>query len=172
MSKDNRLKQPLTLPHQISLRAREKSERNGEVTETILERIYDGMTPNQRGAVDKFLMALCGSSLPDMQACNGQVEKAHNVHAEEMLDGLNTRQRIDLFKTFDCIDLFANEMKERFAQKTREGRSGYDGPVIVRPVAEEIADRLERLRDGEEGVSVGLGNWAYIAWYRENILIK
>jgi hypothetical protein len=153
----------------MALRLREKAEQNGEVIETMIERTYDGMTPNQREAVDKFLTIACGADYITMTRHGETLERASNAHAENRLEDLSTRQRIDLFTTFDYMDIFIEEMKDRWAQKTREGRQGYDGKEIVLPVHDEIANRLGRVKAEEPGIGIGIANWGFISWFRETL---
>lgn len=84
-------------------------------------------------------------------------------HVNEIVGKFTKEQQSDYFNTCANIDAFAREMKIRFAEKTREGKSGYRNNKSDIPA--EISKRVERLKQGEQRVDISIANWAFINWF-------
>jgi hypothetical protein len=160
---------PIHLQDVITLRAASLSDDNKDVREQLITRTWESMSDIEKAAVDRFMSMLCDTSMFNMQA----EAEANSVDMGEKIVGnmrdMDAGQKFEYIKISDHLDVFLVEMKSRFAQKIKHGRKGFDGAEIVKPVEEEIRDRLPRLRD-EMLIGVGLANWCFIDWYRKNCM--
>jgi hypothetical protein len=151
-------------------RAASVSQVNPQVREKLITDFVSSLDENKIEILDKFLALLCDADTTAIGAEASANSIELDVRHYSNMDGMTPEQRKSYRNTSEHIDIFAEEMKKRFAKKTLEGRHGFDGEMIVMPVADEISNRLDRMRQNEHNIGVGIANWAFISWYRQNIL--
>lgn len=95
------------------------------------------------------------------------------VNLSEDKVSLTNEQQIDEYQQLsEYIDIFAHQMKLRFAKKMVERNTPYmwkDGPP--HSMVQEIHNRIDRANSFENihgGISLGIANWAFIDWLRKN----
>lgn len=82
----------------------------------------------------------------------------------ELLLQMTNEEIADFFDVSLEINLFAEEMKKRFAEKIIQGKSGWKNFDRVR-VREEMQKRLDRIKGGEDDATIGLANYTFISWF-------
>jgi hypothetical protein len=157
----------LFLQDTILMRAMNVSVENKEVRETLLLRTWEGMTVAEREATDCFIHMLTGTGVDNLIAETNENCTDYGARVADSLKGMDTEMKLQYRKISDWLDVFVVEMRERFARKIKEGRKGFDGEALVLPVADEIENRLQRVRDNEDGIGVGIANWSFIHWFRQ-----
>jgi hypothetical protein len=164
-------KKPLSVIDIIVDMALVRSDEGQSSYNEMLEKVYFGYMPEQREAIDKFLIMMCGATFSHIHNLGIDRETVEEFSAMNRMQSMTNDQKLEYKKIAGYLDLFLDEMKDRFAEKIKAGRRGFDqeGEIPV-PVYEEILNRIPRMVKGDKGVGIGMANWGFIDWFRRNVI--